>query len=231
MFFGSFLDLGHKGSADYIIAQGTMTFIRYKERCFGITNKHVIENKHTAQISDLVFQLGPYRHTPFPMPRRPFFMSSESDPDCPYDIAIFLLTEEIVSAILHSHKEFIELEGHATTILEGDQGLVVGFPGHKRAKRNGGIMAHPLNHVVASCRGVSDRQIIFQDEVQQDLSNVDFGGMSGGPIFKLCSPSEYQFIGILSNASNTQGSQAIWLKGFPFGPSLMDYILTTTQPL
>ena len=41
LFFGEIADLIWKGSGRYIQAQGTITFIRYRNRCFGVTNDHV----------------------------------------------------------------------------------------------------------------------------------------------------------------------------------------------
>src|SRR5204862_227798 len=114
-------------------------------------------------------------------------------------------------------------------MAEEAQGLAVGFPGIERAGVSETIMTHPLYHVTAKCIGVSDRLIVLHQELPPPADRcVKFGGLSGGPLFRV-QPDEYSFAGIIfqgrgfaDTVDQSASSPDIWVWAFPLSPSQLD---------
>jgi hypothetical protein len=221
-FHANLLDVMRKGSAESIKAQGTMTFLNYRGKCLGVTNQHVI-GEYTWPAIEKVFHLALSKHTP--LSGRLLFSSTQENHDYPYDVAVFLIPEEVV---ISGGKIPINLESEYQELCADQMALAVGFPGIERKKKNDLQMEHPLYHVTATCRLASDRKLILQDEATPRKSMTRFGGMSGGPIFRLVDGGGYRFSGILfegrgfSDTDESRDSSEIWVYGFPFGPHQVD---------
>ena len=231
LFFNDLAEVLTKGSADTIDGQGTMTFLNYHDRCFGVTNQHVLGD-YVRPTSNKVFHLALQKH--IPIPGRLLFKSTKDNPDFPFDIAVFLLDEE---EIIANGKIPINLESKYEPIAEFEQGMAVGFPGIERQIRSGMTMAHPLYHVVAKCISVSDRQMILHEESPPPQSKeISFGGMSGGAVFRLTEDESYSFTGIIFEgrgfADNEEGTpeNEIWLYGFPLSGEMFEQALDVFRP-
>jgi hypothetical protein len=104
-------------------------------------------------------------------------------------------------------------------------------------KKDEQLMSHGLYHVVASCIGVSDRKIMLYESLPSSQNKpYRFGGMSGGPIFRLKSDEAVGFSGILFQArgfGDTDSEQIgddIGVLGFPFGPSEIERAFDVFKP-
>lgn len=211
VFFGRFLDLVNSGTPGAIDGQGTMTFVRLGERYLGVTNEHVLSeapDKH----GDRVFHLALKRHTPFPL--RLVARTTFDNPAAPYDLAVFDVPKDEIES---NGKRFALVE-ESCRLVEGEMALAVGFPGERR-RVEGPIMAHPTYVVVSTCRSLSDRKIILHDVLPNECRHFDFGGMSGGPIFRLASEN-LELAGLIFQGefrSDDKDWQApeLWIWGFP----------------
>jgi Trypsin-like peptidase domain len=212
LMYGEIGDLIWQGSGRYIKAQGTITFIRYRNRCFGVTNEHVYPGKASRTS---VWHIALKEHQP--LRARPLFTSTRTNADYPFDIALFELDEEVIS---RGGKIPIELAEDAV-LEEGDLLLAVGFPGAERKIFEEQTL-HGLYHVGATAIGFSDRTIQLYEELSDSKSQTwNFGGMSGGPIFKV-KPNSYSLAGIIFDAAETPPPNTIHIEGFPFGPAQLE---------
>jgi hypothetical protein len=217
LFYGDSLDLFIKGSADYIQAQGT--------------NAHVVGD-YVRPTKERVFHIALAKHTP--LPGRLLFKSDRDNPDFPFDIAVFLLMRE---RIVDGGKLPLLLSDDFAPLNVGDQGLAVGFPGGERCKRDSQIMGHPLYHVVAKCVAASDRNIVLYEEMVPSSGRVvKFGGMSGGPIFRLEPNDRYSFSGVIvegrgfADSEEDTNANDIWVYGFPLGVAQLELAFTVFKP-
>lgn len=210
-----------------IEGQGTMTFVQYRNKYFGITNEHVVpEGSSSERLASLRLALS--HHTP--VPGKLFFQTSETNPDFPFDLCIFELNPWSVKK---SGKCFIDLhDGNVVPEAEGRTIFAVGFPGHERHGDERKTI-HPIYHVVSTPRHNSDRKIILRDELPHAARDIRFGGMSGGPIFSVDEASgTYILIGIIFQGSawgdvdygkGLKSDICIW--GFPFSGATLGRIL------
>lgn len=231
IFYGGFLNLLTKGSAEYIEAQGTLTLLSYRDLCLGVTNQHVLGD-YSRPTNDKVFNVAFTKHQP--IPGRLLFKSKQGNADFPYDIAVFLLDR---ATVVNGGKFPLELSESFERLNIGDQALAIGFPGIERHIKNEFQMAHPLYHVVGQCIHASDRTIVLHEKLRPPEERIiRFRGMSGGPIFRLDSPHGYSFSGISfqgrgfdENDDSTRGDD-IWVHGFPFGPEEIDHAFDIFRP-
>ncbi|MBA3571030.1 MAG: trypsin-like peptidase domain-containing protein [Pyrinomonadaceae bacterium] len=231
LFFGSFMDLVNKGSADYIKAQGTLTLISYRGLCFGVTNERVVQD-YERPTKDKLFHIALKRHTR--LPGRLLFKSKQDNVDFPFDLAVFVLHE---ATIRNGGKVPIQLDVMYEPINPDDQALAIGFPGAEREKRDEQMMSHRLYHVVANCVGASDRKIVLYEKLSSPETKPHrFGGMSGGPIFRLKTAESVAFSGILfegrgfGDADSEQIGDEIWVYGFPLGPKGLERAFNVFNP-
>ena len=224
LFSNTVEDLLRGGSGKNIINQGTMTLVKYGKYCLGITNEHVVSASQSAGVI-VVNHLALRRHEP--LPGRLLFTSTKENPDCPYDIGIFLIFEPI---ILAGGKVPYTLDINPQPLRVGELALAVGFPG---AERTVGPRraAHPLYHVASTCNASTDRQIILRDNIPSKDRRLKFGGMSGGPIFRETDDNGCELVGIVfqgrgfADSENLNPQDEIWVWGFPINTAVLDYAL------
>ena len=228
LMYGIMSDFIWKGSHNAIEDQGTITFVSYKNKLFGITNQHVVDKAIRAYVSQediYVFMAALQCHKH--MPLRPIAQFTPDDPDLPFDLAIFPLPPDFLEG---SNKTPIDLEmTQLQPMDEGSQGLAVGFPGSQRRMADQNTMSHRLFHVVGRCEGVSDRKLIFKYAFEEEKPAYKFGGMSGGPIFLLNEDGSYEFKGIIFQGKGfgdiNEGepiSKEFWIWGFPFSSATLE---------
>lgn len=214
--------LGSKGAT---LDQGTITFVKYQDRFFGLTNSHVVGDL-TRPRADAAFLLALNKHTP--LPGRLIFSSNTQDIDFPFDVAVFLLDK---GTIEEAGKEFIELKHQSCPVREETKYLAAGYPGaHRREVEEQSF--HPIFHIVTTCVLSSDRKLVFQDEIPESELVMRFGGISGGAIFDVADDDEYSLVGLVFEGRGHDdvveeqvSSNDIWLYGIPLSTTLMDRIL------
>ncbi|WP_395317248.1 hypothetical protein [Variovorax sp. UC74_104] len=213
------------GTKGAVQEQGTITFVKYQGKCFGLTNQHVIGDVNRPR-ADAAFMLALDRHTP--LPGRLIFSSTPKDTDFPFDLAVFLLDEE---SITRGGKVFIELTNESCPVQESSKYLAVGYPGALRTE-TGAQSTHPIFHIVITAMLSSDRKLVFQDEVPATDFEMSFGGISGGAIFDVGEDEKYSIVGIIfqgrghDDEVEERGSCSdIWVYGVPIDTRLFDRLL------
>lgn len=248
LMYGTLNDIIWNGSQNFIEGQGTLTFIRYKGKLFGITNQHVVHRAMTAYANEeeiYVFVAALDHHKR--MPRRPIAQFTQDHPDVPFDLAIFSLPPDFLDG---SNKTPIEVEALDSQTIdlalsesqandldlsespgneENPKLLAVGFPGSQRKMADPKTMSHSLFHVVGPCEAESDRKMILRHSFEEEKPAHQFGGMSGGPIFQLHPDGSYDFKGIIFQGKGfgdvNKGepvSKEFEIWGFPLTASILE---------
>lgn len=223
LFYGSFSNLVEQGSASAIEGQGTMTFVRHRERYLGLTNDHVL-SEVADERRDRVWHVALREHVPMPM--RPITRTSKANPDAPFDLAIYELPPPFVDDVHRAGKQFLEAP-EGLVLSEGDDAIAIGFPGHGR-RIDGPLMVHGTILVAASCVQSGDRLIVLQHELPDESRTLPFGGMSGGPIFRVDGEG-VSFAGLLNEGSGPNeresNDRTAWIWGFPITREILDRVL------
>lgn len=169
-------------------------------------------------------------HTP--MPGRLIFTANETDIDFPFDLSVFILNESVVRA---GGKTPAPLIHEKSPIVEGGCYMALGYPGHIRGIL-GHVTSHPIYHIVATCRLISDRKLVLHDELASTSEVIRFGGISGGAIITVLPDDTYSIVGIVfeGRGQNDEVEQRtsktdIWVYGIPLTAKLMDRILEDVQ--
>jgi hypothetical protein len=215
---------------DYILEQGTLTFIEYDGEYYAITNQHVLGENWTERMitESLIVALNTHSFWGI----RPIFISPPSNnqgilypSDFPKDIVIFPFTNSS-ERLKAAKKEPIQLPDRMPNLSVGEIVLAVGFPGGERKVVSETVSGHPLAHVFGTVRGVTENNIIIQDTKSTKDRGISFGGMSGGPIFKIIDEASlsYKLVGIVYEGrgfidtdehGNSHCSDDIWIFGSP----------------
>jgi hypothetical protein len=236
LIFGSFQDHAFK-AAKAIQGQATITFGQLDGRHFGITNEHVLSEKPDP-LGDRVWHLALKRHTAFPLV--PLATTTFRNDDAPYDLAIFDLPPDLVVTILKSGKRFAEIPPNRV-LHKGDRGAAVGFPAAER-KILSTHTAHPMYIAVATCQTPGDRKIIMHDHLRGENRCFRFGGMSGGPIFRITEASNevagviFQGVGPNDPQTGPDGEtlsdsrEEVWAWGFPLTRPVIEATLRYGKP-
>jgi hypothetical protein len=217
-------------SVEATIKQGSMTLISYRGYCLGLTCKHVIGDWEGPGDNERI-ELALSRQVH--VPGRLIFSSPNEPVGEPRDLAVFLLLE---SRITKLGKTPHLMAPGATSLVKGEFALAIGFPGHIRRKvRN--VIQFPAYHVSARCELASDRNIILRDcsEPAKD-QRIVFGGVSGGPIFRVKEDDSYELLGITvegrghhESVDNKNATEAVpnefWIYGIPITTDWLDKIL------
>lgn len=231
LFYAKPIDVLMKGSAESIENQGSITFINYRGVCLGVTNEHVVED-YEGPSKDRVYLIALKNHQP--LPGRLLFTSTQKNPDFSFDIAVFLLDQK---TIVDGGKVPLEIEKHYGKISVGDTALAVGFPGIERRIKDALHMEHQIYHSIVTCGNSSDRKIILQETLSPPSDRIiRFGGMSGGPIFRVESKEDYVLSGIIFEGRGFHEDEKeppgedMWVWGFPLSPEQLDLAFDLFKP-
>lgn len=225
---------------DYITEQGTLTFVEYNNECYAITNQHVIGENWQERIEKESLMLALDTHKFWGI--SPIFISPPKDKinifypaHFPRDIAIFPFSNTR-NKLTNANKTPILLRDNIPEIKPDEIVLVVGFPGGERENISETTCGHRLAHVFGTVRSVTETSIIIQDNNPTRDKDISFGGMSGGPIFKINeNDGSYQFVGISyegkgfkrKNEHNEEEiGDDIWVYGFPLCGRLLEEMIS-----
>lgn len=227
---------------DYILKgqQGTLTFIEYEGECYAITNQHVIGESWQERLKKKSLMLALDTHKFWGI--SPIFVSPPKEKrnrlyyptHFPKDIAIFPFSNGRKN-LLQANKTPIVLQDTIPEFATDEIVLAVGFPGEERKNISGKTCAHTLAHVFGTLKSASEYSLIIQDENPERDKNISFGGMSGGPIFKINEDDgSYNFIGInyegkgfkrKNQLNHDEVGNDIWIFGFPLSGNLLQEML------
>ena len=225
---------------DYITKQGTLTFLEHDGRCYAVTNQHVVGENWQERLKKETLMLALETHKFWGI--RPIFISPPKKKistlypaNFPRDIAIFPF-DNAINKLTIANKSPILIQEKMPKIERDEIVLVVGFPGGEREKISKTTCGHRLAHVFGTVRSVTENSIIIQDINPSRDRDISFGGMSGGPIFKIkVSDGSYQFLGISYEGKGFKRKNEhdeeeigddIWIYGFPLYGRLLDELLS-----
>lgn len=223
-----------QGSDNHNDGQGTLTLVEYNDRLYGVTNEHVVKSDE-KELSGFLVAIK--KHT-F-INRKPIFTSKINDLHFPYDIAIFDL-EDMRNEFYSYGKQGVILND--ANLKADELFLAVGFPGDLREKKERGIMAHSLAHIVIECRGFSENRITAFSSANDlnEAKRTDFGGISGGALFKVLDDDspEYELVGICYEGRGTKPDASvderelrsdIWIFGYPLNKKAFGEMLKNSN--
>ena len=234
---------------DYIEKQGTLTFIEYKDNCYAITNRHVIEPeeddnwKELLKVKSLMVSLD--KHMFFGI--HPIFLSPRTSeltplypPHFPKDIAIFPFSTNRPK-LEQANKAPVPLPDTLPKIQCDDLVLVVGFPGGERKIISGKTYGHRLAHIIGTVVSITENSIQIFDQNPKRDKDISIGGMSRGPIFKFdYNTGDYVFAGIIHQGDgnkrrNAMGQEEIrdniWIFGYPLDGERLEEMLNSNYAL
>jgi hypothetical protein len=148
-------------------------------------------------------------------------------PHPPRDIAIFPFSKN-KKRLIKSKKMPVPLAVVIPEFEREEIVLSVGFPGCERGIKAEQIYAHKLAHIFGTLKSITENNIVIYDDNPEREKNIYFGGMSGGPIFKIGDekrPGYYELVGINYEARGFKRLRVedeieeigddIWVFGFP----------------
>ena len=181
------------------LRSGTITFVMYKGKVYGITCWHVIEIYRQF----LKGSGSEYTHTMRTMVNGFYaihdrFIRPIPDVGMPdIDIAIREINPKHVSAI---GKVAYDLDNESTPPWEIKYGYAVGFPENMKKKVNVNSFGHQISMpqvaILAEINGMPNHRFSLNSELPKRPNQEDYSGMSGGPIF-WSTKSEYGMFGII----------------------------------
>lgn len=181
------------------LRSGTITFVKYKEKVYGITCWHVIEiyrkyleesgNNFSHSLRTMVngFYVVLDR---FIRPKPDFGMPN-------VDIAIRELNPDHLIAIGKVPYD-LDVNNHDPSKIEF--GYAVGFPETLKKKVNESSLGHQISmpqvEILAEINGMPNNRFSLNSELPERPEQEDYSGMSGGPIF-WSTENKYGIFGII----------------------------------
>ena len=191
--------------ADYIIPQmtdknGTITFIQFEGKYYGVTCDHVIKNlklnlagsnqaksHYTIPVDNFVYLEDNFTRAPgmLGVNRKP--------PD--------IVFQEIDPSILEALGcESIELrKSFAPDHSKIDSGVAIGYPLKERKKKSSGLIEFGCAQIIAENITQRGDQFTLFSELEESAKEIDYSGMSGCPVFwsKKGSDTDFEIMGIV----------------------------------
>jgi hypothetical protein len=181
------------------LRSGTITFVKYGGRVYGITCWHVIEiyRKYISNSGK------PFSHSMRTMVNGFYvvldrFVKPSSDFGLPdVNIAIREINGEHVMAI---GKVPYDLDSEAIAPSNINLGYAVGFPEALKKKVNIDSFGHQISmpqvEILAELNGMPGNRFSLNSELPERPEQEDYSGMSGGPIF-WSTENDYGIFGII----------------------------------
>ena len=184
-----FMQDGHSAEK----ANGTVTYVKYKDITYGITCAHVFFHQKLGSSEEriltvfgerLVYQFGLHSQKGYESHFRSM-RSSPSDTQNP-DIAIVQLSEPFPSIYMkRKGKKAIDLDHWVEpSFSEAKMAMACGFPTEHKSQ-NDSVVSAELAQVFAepASKLSLDRESFLLASSLEEDSNIYFSGMSGGPVY------------------------------------------------
>lgn len=186
------------------LINGTITFIKFENRIYGITCQHVVDIYRRQKQQDSGYTLRTMINGFYVIIDRFEMVQDEVYGRGGLDIAIRLLDEAFIIKI---GKTYIDIDNAIEPPDGIRHAIAVGFPTNLKKRKEDKPPFHriamPHAEIVAEIKGKpSDRFSLFS-EVPEALLVSDYSGMSGGPIY-WSTEGHYGILGIVYE-SNTGG--------------------------
>jgi hypothetical protein len=142
-----------------------------------------------------------------------FVQPSDQFGEQPPDVAIRELKPEFVA---HIGKSPLDLDASKEPPSDVAHALGVGFPESLKYNKNDGTGFHrvvmPQVEVLAELSGRPSRRFTMFSELEQPAPDIDYSGMSGGPIF-WAEKNDYGILGIIYEGGAGEENSTIYLFG------------------
>ncbi|MBR1142673.1 hypothetical protein [Bradyrhizobium sp. AUGA SZCCT0431] len=201
---------------DAALRNGTLTFVKSGSRTFCITCAHVVQHYRDV----LAASGDPHSHTMRTMLNgfhvifdcfiQPSTHQGESLPD----VAIREINPDHIA---HIGKEAIDLDVMKEPPDDIRHAYAVGFPEklkyHKHEDASGYRVSLPQIEILAELPRRPERRFsMFSNLEEKPALDIDYSGMSGGPIF-WSTEHEYGILGIIYEGGPGEGNQTIFVYG------------------
>jgi hypothetical protein len=201
---------------DAALRNGTLTIVKSEGRTYGITCQHVI--RHYRDV--LAASGDPGSHTMRTMLNgfyvvidrfvQPRAQLGDSIPD----IAIREINPDHVA---HIGKEAIDLDAMSVMPEKMRHAYAVGFPEtlkyHKYDNDQLGYrVSMPHIEILAELQGRPDKRFTMFSELQTPAPDIDYSGMSGGPIF-WSTEENYGILGIIYEGGPGKSNETMFVYG------------------
>lgn len=151
----------------------------------------------------------------------------ESDPD----IAIREINPDHVA---HIGKEAMDLDAMGKGPPDLRHAYAVGFPErlkyHRHDSQTGYRVSMPQVEILAELEGRPDRRFTMFSNLQKPALDVDYSGMSGGPIF-WSTADEYGILGIIYEGGPGERNDTIFVYGEIATPDVIRSWIAQCPPL
>jgi hypothetical protein len=205
----------HFAQPDAALRNGTLTFVKSGGRTFGITCNHVVQ--HYRKV--LAASGEPFSHSMRTMLNgfcvvldrfvQPRAQLGEQAPD----IAIREINTDHVA---HIGKEAMDLDAMSEPPDHIRHAYAVGFPEklkyHKFDDQPGFRISLPQVEVLAELARPPDRRFTMFSELEKSAADIDYSGMSGGPIY-WSTEDDYGILGVIYEGGAGEGNQTIYVYG------------------
>lgn len=199
------------------LRNGTLTFVKSDGRTYAITCQHIIQHyRDVLKSSGREFShsmrtmLNGFHHV-----QDRFIQPTAQHGDGPPDIAIREINPDHIA---HIGKRPLDLDA----LREPPEGIrhayAVGFPEslkynkHDEGDRFGYRASIPQVEVLAELSRRPDRRFTMFSELAKPAADIDYSGMSGGPIF-WSTEDEYGILGIVYEGGPGEGNSSIYVYG------------------
>lgn len=196
-----------KNGEDYVGVQGTMTFISYDGRCFGLTCDHVLKNAISHIGEDyIVWMIGTLTRDSV-LPKESLIFRGGDN----FDLAIFELPCDFIS---RGNKKPLTIHPNRYNTKIGEETLLIcGYPGEYRYQNpnNKSQRVHELSRIVLTCHMQNDSHYYLENTFKpenilagstgEEGIAVFMGGISGGGLYRLETDSDsYSLVGIIHSS-------------------------------
>ncbi|TDQ78440.1 hypothetical protein A8950_3489 [Dongia mobilis] len=199
------------------LRNGTLTFVRSNGRTYAITCQHVVQHYR-----DMLEQSGQeFSHSMrtmlngFHIVMDRFIQPHAKPGDEPPDIAI---REINPSHIAHIGKQPLDLDTLGEPPENMRHAYAVGFPETLKYNRHdagdpfGYRVSIPQVEILAELSRRPDRRFTMFSELVKPAADIEYSGMSGGPIF-WSTEDEYGILGIIYEGGPGHGNGSIYVYG------------------
>jgi len=219
---------------DAALRNGTLTFVRSGGRTYGITCQHVVQHYR-----DVLAASGePGSHTMrtmlngFHVVIDHFVQPQVQFGDPAPDIAIGEMNPDHIA---HIGKEAMDLDSMNEAPEDIRHAYAVGFPEKLKYQKydNDNQLSYrvslPQVEILAELRGRPRMRFTMFSELPKPAPDIDYSGMSGGPIF-WSTEDEYGILGIIYAGGPGQGDESIYVYGEIATPDVIKSWISQCPP-
>ncbi|MGR0188403.1 hypothetical protein [Azospirillum aestuarii] len=216
---------------DAALRNGTLTFVKSGGRTYAITCQHVVQHYRdvltasgNAGSHSMRTMLNGFYHVVdrFIQPLAQF------GKDAP-DIAIREINPAHIARI---GKEAMDLDAMKEAPEDIRHAYAVGFPeklkNHKYDDELGYRVSMPQVEILAELPRRPDRRFTMFSELEKPALDIDYSGMSGGPIF-WSTEDDCGILGIIYEGGPGQGNETIYVYGEIASPDVIRGWIAQTQ--